>query len=278
LVFCRILPLQIQGMAKLTGTMEFTGSMGSVSAYRMRGVDKIVLRQKGGPGKQQIKNSPAFELTRRYNEECKGRMLLVKHINLAMQGVRHLYDYNCSGDMAAVCQQVQAADNSNPLGSRSVLLSQAGFLLEGFTINKYQPFDTVVKYPLAAAIHRASGTASVSLPELVPGLHITNPKQQPLYRLVFVLGLVPDIIYDESWKAYRPLPQAGTGRVVVHTAWYTAGENCPAQEIALQLTDYQPMEGQSLLVSAGIEYGQPKTGGYVQGTKYAGAAKVLKLG
>lgn len=265
-------------MAKLSGTLAFTGSMGGVSAYRMRGVEKIVLRQKGGPSKQQVKNSPVFALTRRYNEECKGRMLLVKHINLAMQGVRHLYDYNYSGALAAVCQQVQAADTMNELGNRSVLLSQAGFLLEGFTINKYQPFDTVVKYPLAPTVNRASGTALISLPELVPGLHITNPKQQPLYRLVFALGLVPDIIYDESWKVYRPVPAAGTGSVAVHTPWYTAGENSPPQEITLQLTDYQPMQGQSILLSAGIEYGQPKTGGYVQGTKYAGAGKVLKVG
>jgi hypothetical protein len=264
-------------MARLTGGISFTGSMGDISAYKMRGVDGIVLRQKGGPSKQQIKNSPVFELTRYNNEECKGRMQMVKQINLAMRGVRHLYDYNCSGDMAAVCQKIIQTDTVNKWGARSIQLSKASFLLEGFTINTYQPFDTVVKHPLEITMDAAAGAAAVGLPHLLPGLHISNPKQQPLYRLVFVLGTVPDILFDFSEKRYKPVTEVYHPPITVSTTWYTAGENCPAQVLQLQIPSYLQQEGQSLLLSGGIEYGQPKMGGHIQYTKYAGAAKVLKV-
>lgn len=51
-------------MATLEGGIEFTGSVGMLSAYRMKGSDKIILRKKGGPKKKQVLTSQKFKRTR----------------------------------------------------------------------------------------------------------------------------------------------------------------------------------------------------------------------
>ncbi len=58
-------------MAIQEGYSGFTGSMGVISAYRMRGYDKIIMRGKGGASKRKIKTSPDFETTRNLNSEWK---------------------------------------------------------------------------------------------------------------------------------------------------------------------------------------------------------------
>ncbi len=264
-------------MAKLVGVPGYTGTIGELSAYRMQGVDKIILRKKGGPTKQQIKKKASFAITRQLNEEFTGRMLMVKQLNQAMQEIRHLYHGNDAGRLGAVCKKIQEADINSFLGKRSVLLSAAGYWLEGFSLNRYHPFDAIVKHPLAVSINKLTGTATISWPVLLPGLHLLNPLQQPFYRFVFVLSTVADMVYDEQQRRYHPTPTASLGRAVAQTDWHIAGKDCAAQTFTLQIPQYTAAAGLSLLLSGGIEYGQPQTEGYIKYTKYAGAGKLLKL-
>ena len=50
-------------MAKLISGLSFTGTLSNMSAYKMRGHDGIILRTKGGPSKQNIKDWPSFLVT-----------------------------------------------------------------------------------------------------------------------------------------------------------------------------------------------------------------------
>lgn len=70
-------------MAQITQGLAFTGSISNLSAYKMRGSDKIILRTKGGPSKNMIKKSPRFEITRRLNVEFGGRATATKWIRNA---------------------------------------------------------------------------------------------------------------------------------------------------------------------------------------------------
>jgi hypothetical protein len=264
-------------MATLKGMPAYTGSMGGLSAYRMRGVDRIVLREKGGPTKNQIKKDRSFDITRRRNEEWKGSAMGVARINLALHGVRHLFDYNYTSDLMTVCRSIQDDDGMNELGRRSVLFSQSHFKLEGFGLNRYNPFDIVLKHPLQYEMDAITGTALVDLPDIIPGIHLINPMKQPFYRIVFVLGGVPDIMYNEQWKMYRPAADMIHCRAIASTAWHLSKEKCEAQQFQLAIENWQLQQGVSLVLSAGVEFGQPAHGGTIQFTKYAGAAKILKL-
>jgi hypothetical protein len=264
-------------MATLKGMPAYTGSMGGLSAYKMRGVDRIVLREKGGPTKNQIKKDRSFAITRRRNEEWKGSAMGVARINLALHGVRHLYDYNYTSDLMSVCRSIQDDDSISELGRRSVLFSQSHFKLEGFGLNSYHPFDIVLRHPLQYEMDKNVGTALIELPDIIPGIHLINPMKQPFYRIVFVLGAIADIIYDEGRKMYRPAADMTHCRAIAYTAWRISKEKCEAQPLQLALENWQLQPGVSLVLSAGVEFGQPSHGGTIQFTKYAGAAKILKL-
>jgi hypothetical protein len=64
-------------MAELKG-IPFIGSLGTLSAYKRKDSDKIILRGKGGPSKEQIKNGAQFELTRHNISEFGGRSKAAK--------------------------------------------------------------------------------------------------------------------------------------------------------------------------------------------------------
>jgi hypothetical protein len=69
----KLWPLLSRSMARLISEIQFTGSLGNLSAYQMRGEKSVILRTKGGPSRRLIKTSKKFDLVRRYNAEFGGR-------------------------------------------------------------------------------------------------------------------------------------------------------------------------------------------------------------
>ncbi len=72
-------------MASLSGNFDFEGRLGNVTAYRMKGVDKLVLRTRGGPNKNAIKNSPAFAKTRQQNTKWSGCTKAASKMRIALR-------------------------------------------------------------------------------------------------------------------------------------------------------------------------------------------------
>ncbi len=264
-------------MAFLHGAHIYTGPVGDTSAYKMRGVDKIILRSKGGASRERIKNHPNFDLTRRNNEEWKAYILAAKNIMLAVGRIKLLADYNYTGNLNALCKSIQLLDILHEKGQRSVLFSQGYYKLEGFSLCRYNLFESVLRYPLATNINKAAGTAMVDLPLVEPGINLYNPKQQPLYRFVFTLGAVADVVYDENKKVYAPVVDALPAPDTIHTAWYSWKQHCEAQQIHLTLNNWNNPAGCTMVLAAGIEFGIPLSNTEVRFVKYAGTAKLLRM-
>src|SRR3954469_13623744 len=107
-------------MAQLVGEILFTGSLQNLSAYKMRGTDKIVLRKKGGPSRKQVKHSPKFERTRMNNTEFGGRAKAAQHIKRILHPLMFLADYNITGPLNALLQPIQKMDTESDLGKRHI--------------------------------------------------------------------------------------------------------------------------------------------------------------
>jgi hypothetical protein len=262
-------------MAKLNGSLSFTGSLGAMVAYNMQGVDKVVLRQKSVGRIHAIKHGDNFELTRRYNQEWKACIKASGHISRALYGVKHLADYNFSGKLNALCKHIQNDDKLSDLGSRSILVSTTGYKLEGFSLNKYNGFSSFVNAPIAASIY--DNYATVQLPNILPGINFFNPRKHPLYRLVFVLANAPDITYNTMNNQYEPDATYEWKHTIETTEWHTQEQSIDAKEITLQLINYAATQKECLVVSIGVEFGNPTSNTVIQSIKYAGAAMVLKI-
>lgn len=148
-------------MAQLKGLPALTGSLSGLSAYKMRGIDGIVVRMKGGPTKQQIKKNPAYDITRRRNMERRGCMQMLKQVKRQYTPCG-IFMIITAPAAWVLCKSILEEDTAGEFGKRSVLVSKAGYQLEGFTLNKYHPFDTVLRHPLNFSVNRQNEHYSIN--------------------------------------------------------------------------------------------------------------------
>ncbi len=267
-------------MSKLSAPLQFTGSLGGLSAYTMKGSDAIILRTKGGPSKKQVQRMPENSLMRLQNKEWSGCVITSTSIRKALHGLQHLADYNISGPLNGLAKTIQKLDTTQPCGQRSVLLSQHRHRLVGFSLNKNILFDSMVRYPMMTGIDRDNGHAKVQVPRLEPGIHLRLNNRFPLFRFCFTLGMVSDVVFNPLHKIY----EAAAG--VVHAesktisgAWWPANETYPGALLEITLNDTALMnEHISLVAGIGIEMGQMNMDGEVEPVKFGGSGKVIGVG
>ncbi len=265
-------------MAKLKGPILMTGQLGNLTIYTRRDSDAIIIRNKGGATKEQIKNDPNFENTRRGNREWGGASNLGSAIRKSVLALTRLADYNVSGPLNALILRMVKGDTVNTWGERSASLSQHRALLAGFNFNRKHLFDSVVKVPLTWSIDRDMQLAQVNLPELVPSLHIDNFTRLPYIRFVVALGVVSDMDYSKTYEKYMPVDESAHGYgTTVTTEWYNLQNTLPGQVIDVVPREKPAVlnERTSLILGIGIEFGTVGVDGLPMAVKYAGCAKVV---
>lgn len=265
-------------MAKLDSVLGFTGSLGRLSAYKMKGSEETILRRKGGPSKEYIRNSPNCEITRRNNIEFGGRAAAAGWIMRGLHMHKALADYNMAGPLQALLRPIQLLDDKSELGERHVQLSKNPRLLEGFSLNRKWVFDSVIRSPVNCRITKDDLSAELNLPSLLPGINFFPPPKHPLFCISVVLALVPDVFCREG--KYEPGKEYGRHYLnwqETRSQWLATGSRSEEQSFRLKLEQSPPYEFFSLMVSAGIVYGMVTAPGSQEQAAYAGSAKVVAM-
>jgi len=264
-------------MGKIEQGVEFTGSIGNFTAYKMRGVDGIVVRKKGGVSKERIKKDREFLQTRLLNAEFSGRSAASKMIMRMMHPLKALADYNIAGPLNALLRPVQVNDPENNKGERSVLLSKYPEMLEGFSLNRKVVFESIVRAPVTCTVSRETMSAEVNIPAMMRDINFKPQGKHPLYSFEAVLGLVPDLFYSSS--GYKPSHKKYSQPLSLVSAasiWFSCLSGSETTKLALKLDFIPPDEHFTLMLSIGIRYGSPVGVNEVEQVKYAGAAKVVR--
>jgi hypothetical protein len=261
-------------MAILDSAFGFTGPLGNLSAYKMRGSDKIILRRKGGASADKIKNDPVFENTRRGNSEFSGRSAATKWLRWALFDHIHVADYRFMGTLNGLLKPIQEMDTASAWGTRNVYLSKNPQLLEGFTLNQRDVLESFVRAPLSCTLSRDEVRGSVSIPDLYAGINFFCRLPHPYFRITASLGMVPDLQYTEN--GYIPM---ATGLPVkpetISTEWFAVGE--PFESTTLEVyCDQAVPEHVTLILTVGIHFGAPSAMGKLQPVR-AGAARLMML-
>jgi hypothetical protein len=242
-------------MPQLIGELQFIGSLQNLSAYKMRGSDKIILRKKGGPTKKQIQRSPKFELTRRNNMEFGGRSKAAAHIKRILRPLLFLADYNITGPLNALLKPIQKMDPKSEWGKRNVLVSKNPRLLEGFTLNRRNLLESIVSAPFSYSIQKQQGDFA-------------------WYRITAVAGLVPDLFYSEHGyitndrKEYFP--------EFTDTGWLPVNTPAPAGKLIIQGLPAIKPDSCSMMIAVGIAFGTIQRG-EIERVKYIGGGKVIGM-
>jgi hypothetical protein len=267
-------------MPFLEGPFAFTGKLDMLSAYRMRGVDKIVVRRKGGPSAEKVKTSPSFKNTRHTMSEFGGCSRHGSYVRMAMLQLRRLSDYNFGSDINSIMRQVQLRDGTGEWGRRRITLSEHTRLLEGFLTTKKAPsFDSIARTPVYYTMDRANRSARIEIPELMRDINYFPQNNHAMFRLTATLGIVPDVTFDVAAKEY--LPPTWYNRsyysISASTDWNPSLKGMKNSVLELAMDVLPPDDRWTLMLSIGIEYGAFRESGKIEEVPRFGAAKILAL-
>lgn len=271
-------------MGKFQPPFSFTGSVGNISIYKVRGSDKPIVRTKGGPTKRQIETRPSFATTRKNNMEFGGRARITGQVLDILRPLKYLGDYNLAGPLNTLFRPIQELDTVNEHGQRNVELTKNPGLLQGFNLNRRTPFETIVANRPDHTLSKETLKASVTFPALIPDVNFFVPGNYSWYKFMVMLGTVEDMFYTE--KGYKP--ENGNEMFMwelEETDWLAVSPRAEPVTVALsKMSDYfkKKADGnvrfnrQSLLLAAGISFGNMSRG-QVEMVKYVGGAKILAM-
>ena len=268
-------------MARVNGLNKITGKLANASFYTIQGGDQVYVRSKGGPKKRAIKTKPQFEKLRRNNSEWKGCTKMAGWIRYAYFDMKHLEDYPVIGSLNAITKKIQQLDEEGEHGKRSIYLSKHRALLGGFSLSRKQVLESVLRVPIDASIDREAMTARVSLPPIDTRMYLYNFRNLPFFRLYFQLGGVSDWKYDEENKMYNALNEMNwKGENFFCTDWMSTSGTTDSIEYNLEYIQDEPQipESLTLLLTVGLEFGKQGMDGKPEGVKYAGTAKIVRVG
>jgi hypothetical protein len=288
-------------MAKLKGVLGngLEGGLGGLSFYKMRGVEGIVVREKGGLTKEKIKTDPDCHKVRRNIAEFSGRSTAGRWIRQVLNAQLPMADYNISGPLAALLMPVQQLDTTGEPGKRTIRLSENPLVIKGFSLNKKTLFDSVLRCPVDYSLSRETGTARVQIAPLIPAINLFAPAHYAMFRVIITWGVVPDVYpdgrkdqtynmepgnevamtffdkvkYFPSHLGYDNIPTE-----VFRSDWYPISKGAPAIDKELTLRVFPPDTDFTLVLSIGICYGIMESADYVRQAPYVGSAKILAVG
>lgn len=263
-------------MPHLEGPYQFTGTLHNLSAYKMRGSDKIILRRKGGPSKKQVRQSPSFDLTRRNNREFGGRARAAQRVRRILVPLQFLADHNFTGPLNALFKHIHGLDTGHEWGQRSILLTRQPKLLEGFNLNRRFLFDSLVRAPLAYSLSKESLQGVVHVPPLVPAVNFSPAGAHPWFRIICVMGIVPDLVYTAS-RGYQP--EGGMedfGAVTAQSDWLPVSSGSAATDLAISITHRPQTPSYSCMLAVGLAMGAMQPDG-IRAVPYVGGARILAV-
>lgn len=265
-------------MAFLGNGINFEGSLGDYSAYRMKGCDRIVIRLKGGTSKKRIKTDPRMVNQRRTMSEFGAASKAAADLVKMLVHRRGWSTFGVQGDLTARLMHLRRSDTQSEWGKRSILFSQNPSLLEGAPLSQGRAFDACITSPIAAALSRDTRAAQITIPELVPGFNLSLPEDRPQYRIVAELITVPDLIFNpknnrfEHHRSYSHFDRSGA-----ETDWYASRTGSPATTLNLNQEALPPDPHFGLILTIGIQLGVMHDSSSVELVNKVGAAKVIAM-
>ncbi|HEX3767834.1 MAG TPA: hypothetical protein VHT72_05620, partial [Puia sp.] len=246
-------------MGNIISGSDFTGSVGPITVFKMRGHDKLVIRSKGGASKRKIKTHPNFDATRKLNREWVLVTSVASNIRKRLGGIRQLSDYNISGPLNALIKKIQTADSVNEKGKRSILFSRYPEYLTTFQFNRQTLFDSIVRQQPEINIDKTAGVASVTIPLLQPNIHFFPNPKYAYYRFVIDMASESDHVWNEQTNSYNGVASQLPIYKLFNTDWFPTSGTRPAATYQMIPFYENFLTGPDmiLILGVGIQYGMP---------------------
>lgn len=111
-------------MAIQKGHIKYTGSLGEVRHFKIKGLTNFYAGMKGGPTSEQIMTDAAFERTRENMNEFGGCAVAGKAVRVGLaQLMQQMSDPQLTGRLTAIMKKINLEDQSEARGYRAILIT-----------------------------------------------------------------------------------------------------------------------------------------------------------
>jgi len=189
-------------MSKQSSLFTFTGKMDGVSFYQNRKGQHLA-RKARGPSKARILTDPKFVRTRENLSEFSGLALSVSSFTKVFASVRNMKDEQLRTRLVKILRSMVKRDEGIR-GQRSIEVSVNRELLHNVELNSTIHFATAFA-PKPKVTHSADRTTgSITFTNVQVNNALSAPPVATHFKLVQLLGVVSDMVYDPNLKQYAP--------------------------------------------------------------------------
>ncbi|MEM7552057.1 MAG: hypothetical protein AAF363_20405 [Bacteroidota bacterium] len=248
--------------------------------YRIKGIDRDIIARKGGPTKQQIKESDSYQVLRKNQNEFGAASKLAKSIrNSFSSEVAKLCGSYVSGKLTALVRNT-IKKSEGEKGKRPVLISGNKADLIGFDFDSGKKFEEVFRARYHLKPGSQFGHFIFHCSTFIPEESIIHPKGATHFKLYnHVVGL-SDMKYQESSESYDYLESNSNGCHATETS-----ELLPITRLNLEPFYFslslngvcqKQKEHLSLAVLMGIQFYQFESGKYKE-CKEGNAISIVQM-
>ena len=164
-------------MAKQTGLVKYSGTMGGVRHFKIKGLQGDFAGMAGGPSGEQINSAPEFLRTRENMNEFGGCATAGKSLRVGLsQIIKQMSDPQMTGRLTAVIEKINLEDGTEARGYRAILISQQRQYLKGFAFDKSVSLGGVFVAPFTISNTVPRDPASLTVPDFNPECRIACPQ------------------------------------------------------------------------------------------------------
>jgi hypothetical protein len=242
-------------MSKQDGLFQMTGKMGGVSFYKKKGGGHFA-RKASGPTRSQFLTSDNFDRTRKNLSEFGGINVATTsfmRVFLKMKG----FTDNTTRRRVQKLMRIMTKRSVETFGERGIHFSQHRELMMRVELNGSSLFDEVFSANHAVEQSDTRITASLNAPQVIPFNTITAPEATTHFRVVHMLGIVSDTVYDQELKQYGSVDTVLNGIAEITFSDYLPIKSKVPADINLQtaLPVTAPLPEQvSVVQAAGIMF------------------------
>lgn len=132
-------------MAKQRGVVKYTGTMGDIRHFKIKGLQGYYAGLIGGPSDEQVKTAPEFQRTRENMNEFGGCAKAGKSVRVALSEVlKGMTDPQCTGRLTSIMKKINLEDGTEARGVRKVEISTQRTYLYNFGFDKNVSFAGIV--------------------------------------------------------------------------------------------------------------------------------------
>ena len=252
-------------MAKQVGLLKYSGTMGGVSHFKMKGLEGDFARLSGGPSKQQIDTAPEFARTRENMSEFGGSAANAKALRVGLASLLGtMGDPQLTGRLTKVFKEINL-EGAGTRGQRPIELSNHGYKLQGFNFDRSVPFDSVFNAAHTIVPTATRDSSDLKVAPFNPIDLVHSPVGATHFRLVNAIVVVSNYKYIQTSNKYEPSDTVNNSlSAVSYSNYLPVDVDIPAQTVITSTLQGLPVLGTNVSVvqCVGIEFYQEVSGSY----------------